>query len=216
MKVAALAVGLAIAGNFSMQVSPSINTQTTHQNINKAQVVTAVEQLPPDKVVTVVEGDNLTSIAEANQTTYQRLFDANDSISDPNLINPGDQLRIPKVSEQLPERALPVSTPVSQPIAQTYQYTPRSTANVTPVVTNGSAWDRLASCESGGNWAINTGNGFYGGIQFDAGTWLGNGGGAYAPTANLASREQQIEVASKVQAARGWSPWPACSARLGL
>ena len=72
------------------------------------------------------------------------------------------------------------------------------------------------ACESGGNWAINTGNGFYGGVQFDYGTWKGNGGGVYAERADLASRDQQIEIASRVQAARGWSPWPACSAKLGL
>ena len=81
---------------------------------------------------------------------------------------------------------------------------------------SGSVWDRLASCESGGNWAINTGNGFYGGVQFDYGTWLGNGGGSFAQRADLATRDQQIQIASKVQAARGWSPWPACSRKLGL
>ena len=85
-----------------------------------------------------------------------------------------------------------------------------------PAVANGAAWDALARCESGGNWAINTGNGFYGGIQFDRGTWLSNGGGAYAPLPHQASREQQIAVASKVQAARGWSPWPPCTSQLGL
>ena len=72
---------------------------------------------------------------------------------------------------------------------------------------NGAMWDRIAQCESGGNWAINTGNGYYGGLQFDSQTWLGNGGGAFAPRADLASRTQQIAVANKVYAARGLSPW---------
>jgi len=72
---------------------------------------------------------------------------------------------------------------------------------------NGAMWDRIAACESGGNWAINTGNGYYGGLQFDSGTWLSNGGGAFAPTANLASRTQQIAIANKVYAARGLAPW---------
>ena len=85
-----------------------------------------------------------------------------------------------------------------------------------PAVANASAFDALAGCESGGNWAINTGNGFYGGVQFDRGTWLSNGGGAYVPLPNQASREQQIAIASKVQAARVWSPWPSCSSKLGL
>ena len=86
-----------------------------------------------------------------------------------------------------------------------------------PAVSGGSVWDALAQCESGGNWAINTGNGYYGGLQFSAGTWLAYGGGAYAPTANLATREQQIAIATKVRDARGgYGDWPSCSARLGL
>lgn len=72
---------------------------------------------------------------------------------------------------------------------------------------SGSTWDALAQCESGGNWAINTGNGYYGGLQFDNQTWLGSGGGAYAPRADLATREQQIAIANKVYAQRGLQPW---------
>jgi resuscitation-promoting factor RpfA len=79
-----------------------------------------------------------------------------------------------------------------------------------------NTWERLASCESGGNWHINTGNGYYGGVQFSAGTWLGNGGGKYASRADLATKAEQIAIAEKVLDARGWSPWPACSSRLGL
>ncbi|WP_317986443.1 transglycosylase family protein [Corynebacterium freneyi] len=79
-----------------------------------------------------------------------------------------------------------------------------------------SDWDRLAQCESGGNWHINTGNGYYGGLQFAAGTWNGFGGNEFAPTADKASRIEQIYVAEKVLAAQGWGAWPACSAKLGL
>jgi hypothetical protein len=79
-----------------------------------------------------------------------------------------------------------------------------------------ATWVKLAQCESGGNWAINTGNGFYGGVQFDKGTWLSNGGGKYAPRADLATESQQIAIAAKVQAARGWGPWPVCSRKIGL
>ena len=85
-----------------------------------------------------------------------------------------------------------------------------------PLVANGSVWDSLAQCEAGGNWAINTGNGFSGGLQFTPSTWLAYGGGQYAPQAHLATREQQIAVASKVQAGQGWGAWPACTAKLGL
>lgn len=76
-------------------------------------------------------------------------------------------------------------------------------------------WDRIAQCESGGNWHINTGNGYYGGLQFSAGTWRAYGGTAYAPTADQASRSAQIAVATKVQGAQGWGAWPVCSARAG-
>ena len=79
-----------------------------------------------------------------------------------------------------------------------------------------SAWDRLAGCESGGNWSINTGNGFYGGLQFTASTWRAYGGTAYASRADLASRSQQIAVAQRVLAGQGWGAWPACSAKLHL
>jgi hypothetical protein len=77
-------------------------------------------------------------------------------------------------------------------------------------------WDRLAGCESGGNWHTNTGNGYYGGLQFSSGTWLAYGGGAYAARADLATREQQIAIGEKVLKGSGWGAWPACSARLGL
>ncbi|MDX3454800.1 transglycosylase family protein [Streptomyces sp. ME02-8801-2C] len=76
-------------------------------------------------------------------------------------------------------------------------------------------WDRIAQCESGGNWHINTGNGYYGGLQFSASTWRAYGGTAYAATADGASRSQQIAVATKVQGAQGWGAWPTCSARAG-
>ena len=85
-----------------------------------------------------------------------------------------------------------------------------------PAVADGSVWDTLAQCESTGNWAINTGNGFSGGLQFTDSTWQAFGGGEYASQAWQASREQQIAVAQKVQAAQGWGAWPACTAKLGI
>lgn len=85
-----------------------------------------------------------------------------------------------------------------------------------PYVPPGSVWDRLAQCEATGNWAINSGNGFYGGVQFDQNTWDRWGGQEYAPRADLATREEQIAIASKTQAAQGWGAWPSCSSQLGL
>ncbi|MBV9823220.1 MAG: transglycosylase family protein [Actinobacteria bacterium] len=104
--------------------------------------------------------------------------------------------------------APPAPAPTSKP-------TPAPAPAPAPVPSgNGLNWDAVAACESGGNWHINTGNGFYGGLQFDYGTWLSNGGGAYAPRADLASREQQIAVATRLYNARGASPWPVCGQRL--
>lgn len=82
-----------------------------------------------------------------------------------------------------------------------------------PTTAPASTWDSLAQCESGGNWATNTGNGYAGGLQFSASTWAAHGG--TGSPAN-ASRAQQIAVAEKVQASQGWGAWPACAAKLGL
>jgi uncharacterized protein YabE (DUF348 family) len=88
-----------------------------------------------------------------------------------------------------------------------------SSRSSAPSVASGSVWDRLAQCESGGNWSINTGNGFYGGLQFTPSTWRGYGGTGMP---HQASREQQIAVAKKVQAGQGWGAWPACTSKLGI
>jgi len=84
-----------------------------------------------------------------------------------------------------------------------------------PPVANGGTWDSLAKCEAGGNWAINTGNGFYGGVQFDQNTWERNGGLRYAARADLATREEQIAIAEVTRARQGWGAWPVCSGRIG-
>jgi len=87
---------------------------------------------------------------------------------------------------------------------------PAETTNTgTPV----STWDKVAQCESGGNWATSTGNGFHGGLQFTASTWRSFGGSGMP---HQASRTEQIAVAERVLAAQGWKAWPACSHKLGL
>ena len=85
-----------------------------------------------------------------------------------------------------------------------------------PPVSEGAAWDALAQCESGGNWAINTGNGYYGGVQFDQNTWERQGGLRYAARADLATREEQIAIATITQSRQGWGAWPVCSSRVGV
>ncbi|MEU2034770.1 transglycosylase family protein [Nocardia amamiensis] len=85
-----------------------------------------------------------------------------------------------------------------------------------PPVRDGAIWDALARCESTGNWSINTGNGYYGGVQFDQGTWERQGGLRYAPRADLATREEQIAIAEITRQRQGWGAWPACTGRLGI
>ncbi|MFP3991965.1 transglycosylase family protein [Streptomyces sp. E11-3] len=77
-----------------------------------------------------------------------------------------------------------------------------------------SQWDQVAQCESGGNWSINTGNGYYGGLQFSSSTWAAYGGTQYASTADQASKTQQIEIAEKVLAGQGKGAWPSCGVGL--
>ncbi|MEJ7628703.1 MAG: transglycosylase family protein [Nocardioidaceae bacterium] len=79
-------------------------------------------------------------------------------------------------------------------------------------------WNRLADCESGGNWHINTGNGYYGGLQFSQGTWLAMNGDDFAPRADLATPGEQMTVGERLLRANNWSwrAWPACSTKLGL
>ena len=112
-----------------------------------------------------------------------------------------------------------VSSPVNRVEVHGTKERPAPPTPPTPSYPSGdsSVWDSLAQCESGGNWAINTGNGYYGGLQFNLGTWQSYGGGAYAAYPNEASREQQIAIATKLRdASGGYGAWPACAASLGL
>ncbi|WP_422935985.1 transglycosylase family protein [Sinomonas sp. P47F7] len=82
-----------------------------------------------------------------------------------------------------------------------------NTGAAAPAVMNEAMWDKIAQCESSGNWAANTGNGYYGGLQFNISSWMANGGGAYAPNASLATKAQQIAVANTYYAKAGLAPW---------
>lgn len=187
--------------------------------------VEAAPAAPAPKMVTVAEGDYLSKLAAANGTTYLRMFYANTAISNPDLIFPGQTLRVPEAAEELTARELPVTAPVEvkqqvaeNPAADTQPVVApapvrRATPVAAPAVGDGSVWDRLAMCEATGNWAINTGNGFYGGLQFTLSSWQAVGGTGLPSDA---SREEQIARGIKLQAIQGWGAWPACSAKLGL
>jgi hypothetical protein len=103
------------------------------------------------------------------------------------------------------------ATPRPQPAVRARAAT-RTTRGL-PLASSGDVWGRLAQCESGGNWATNTGNGFYGGLQFSLSSWHAVGGVGYP---HQASAAVQIEMGRRLLARQGWGAWPACSRRLGL
>ncbi len=110
---------------------------------------------------------------------------------------------------------LPVANVVLTPAQEGVLRVGAKPGTEVPPVSNGRTWDTLSQCEAGGNWSINTGNGFYGGVQFDQNTWERNGGLRYAQRADLATREEQIAIAEVTRARQGWGAWPVCSGRLG-
>ena len=105
---------------------------------------------------------------------------------------------------------LPVASTVITPARDAVLRVGAKPGTEVPPVTNGGRWDAIAACESGNNWAINTGNGYYGGVQFDQSTWERNGGLRYASRADLATREEQIAIAEVTRARQGWGAWPVC------
>jgi hypothetical protein len=121
-----------------------------------------------------------------------------------------------QAAEDLDAAALP--TPAAAPMEATLY----SVGDVPPasepvlIASTDDVWDTLAECESGGDWDINTGNGYYGGLQFSLETWLNHGGAAFAEYPHQATREEQITVAEHLRAARGYAPWPSCGVELGL
>ncbi len=126
---------------------------------------------------------------------------------------PKPAVTTPKKSSSKPAATSSGSTSSGSKSSSSKSSSSKSSSNDNPPITNGSVWDKVAACESGGNWSINTGNGYYGGLQFSKSTWLAYGGGAYAPTANLASKAQQIAIAEKVLAGQGWGAWGCAGAR---
>lgn len=185
---------------------------------HKAHAQTTETVKPSKKVIKVTSGDSLSKIASKHKTTYQRLYYANKNVKHPDLIYPNQKLRVPNAKEKLAKRTMPVDAQVpAEPaaqkssVAQSYSTWKPSAAPM--AVASGNAWDRLAACESGGNWSINTGNGYYGGLQFSLSSWRGVGGQGYP---HQASKAEQIRRAEMLRASGGWGHWPACSAKLGL
>jgi resuscitation-promoting factor RpfB len=119
-----------------------------------------------------------------------------------------------KVVVRKPVATKVLSQPVSAAVTVGTRSRPEPVPPADPPTGNTSAWDRIAECESGGNWSANTGNGYYGGLQFSKGTWDAYGGGQYAAYPHQASKAQQIAIAEKVRAAEGgYGAWPVCGQR---
>ncbi|MCB0931816.1 MAG: transglycosylase family protein [Mycobacterium sp.] len=109
-----------------------------------------------------------------------------------------------------PTGKLPVANTVVTPARESVVRVGTRPGTDVPPVANGDRWDAIAACESGNNWSINTGNGYYGGVQFDQSTWERNGGLKYAARADLATREEQIAIAEVTRDRQGWGAWPVC------
>lgn len=178
-RIALVAVAFALIGVIaSVQLtSADSNGTVTKKETKPAKIITAAEQketpaqpvAPAPVLVTVKEGDNLSTIAEAHDTTYVRVFNANESIANPNVINPGQELRIPNADEQLPERALPAPVVVAAPVAAAAaapvaNYAPVAAAPRAsyPAVSGNDAKAFIYAHESGNNPNATNASGCYG------------------------------------------------------
>ena len=207
----------AIANNSFAQ--PSITNNSSKLSVKTVATVQATPAPAPPvakaQTVTVQPGDYLTKVAETNNTTSLRLFYANTNITNPDLIFPNEELNVPTADETLTPREVPTNQQIVTPTVpeSTRAAAPQPARPSAAVTADGSVWDRLAACEAGGNWSINTGNGFYGGLQFTLSSWQAAGGSG---SPNEASRDEQIARGQILQARQGWGAWPACTAKLGI
>ena len=175
---------------------------------------------------TVRPGDTLSAIAArayGGAAGRPAIWWANRrQVPDPDMITTGQRLALPS-SHRVPPwlaRAALAAAAAARPVpaapagaAPAGPAAPAQASGPAPASSGGVNWPAIAACESGGNWAASTGNGFYGGLQFTEQTWLGYGGGQYAASANLATPAQQIAVAQRVLAGQGIGAWPVCGAR---
>lgn len=212
----------ALVAIFTLGIIFVTGSATTHaeeqKTENKAKAGVAEVIAPTPVVVDIQPGDSLAKIGKTHSVTYQRLYDANTYIEHPDLIYPGKQVRIPDAAEQIANRPLPATAqPPADEVTTVTAATPTRITAAPKVTANyasgDSVWDSLAKCESGGNWAINTGNGYYGGLQFSLGSWRAAGGSGYP---HEASREEQIARGEALKARQGWGAWPSCTKKLGL
>lgn len=154
----------------------------------------------------VKPGDTLWDLVGSR---YHEVARAN-HIANPDLIYVGQRIELDSVNASVPSEAAVTRRPASP---RHPRHATRSHRASAAAVATASVWDRIAQCESGGDWHISTGNGYYGGLQFTLSSWRAAGGSGN-PAA--ASREEQIRVARNLQRMQGWGAWPVCSRRAGL
>jgi LysM repeat protein len=165
-------------------------------------------------------GDTLSQIAAheyGRSADWPAIWWANRrQVSNPGLISVGQRLRLPgkpRVRAWLARAArAEAAAAAAAPAAGSQAPAPVTSTGPVPASSSGVNWAAIAACESGGNWGANTGNGFYGGLQFTQGTWDAYGGGQYASSANQATPSQQMAVANRVAAGQGIGAWPVCGA----
>jgi LysM repeat protein len=174
---------------------------------------------------TVKPGDSLSAIADrtyGNSADWAAVWWANRrQVRNPDVISVGQHLQLPasgqvtaamaRAAQAASSAPVPVPASSPQPASAASSQAAAAPAQAAPAPSSGGVnWAAIAACESGGNWSANTGNGFYGGLQFTQQTWLAYGGGQYASTANGASASEQIAVAQRVLAGQGIGAWPVC------
>lgn len=185
------------------EVEPGLESylakDTSALRVVRIEKVTRTETVPVDFEVEVQEDASLPK-GEKEVVTEGQPGEATEEVQ---LVLADGEIR---------ERTVVSRSTVREPVSQVEKRGTKQ-PDTAPAVADGSVWDRLAQCESGGNWAANTGNGYYGGVQFSAQTWRSVGGSGLP---HEHSREEQIHRASILQQRAGWGQWPACSAKLGL
>ncbi len=207
-------------------------TNDTEKNESSSNNSTNTRTRPAEETgatITVKPGDTLDKIAKRKAVSTERLFNANPSIDHPDLIKVGESIYIPAEHEDFAERAIedisvpqpddstanePQASPQREPTSQAPP-AQSSTPSESPSAPSSSStvWNQLAECESNGNWSINTGNGYYGGLQFSLSSWQAVGGEGYP---HQASKSEQILRGERLQQMQGWGAWPACASKLGL
>lgn len=193
--------GIAVVAGISLSgLAPAAAWADEPQGPPPAEAVALAEQGRPAKAVALAaQGRPAEAIALAEQ------------------VPPAEQARPP--AEQVPPPAEQVPPPAEQARPPEQAPPPPEQAPPAEVVppADQRLWDSIAACESGGNWSMNSGNGYYGGLQFNRQTWQAHGGQRYAALPHQASREQQMLVATQLRDARsGYGAWPACARKLSL